>query len=182
MEDAQTPGNDAVEENFPADADGWLYKMQPWFEFAPELSGTTLNFANQAWVTLNNYTTTGGAKKKRRAIVTIIWFAIRRVRPAITPRFIRWWTRRILMARRITSPTWRTLPTWKIGCACLPPIMRRATGILLARKTARISTVISARKPRNIRCSCSISTSCLGIKTFPGVRVKIYSPRMVPPP
>ena len=66
MEDAQTPGSDVVKENFPSDTDGWLYKMQPWFEFAPALNGTSLDFGNQSWVTLNNYTTTGGAKKTAR--------------------------------------------------------------------------------------------------------------------
>ncbi|MEJ0090950.1 MAG: lamin tail domain-containing protein [Limisphaerales bacterium] len=66
MEDAQTPGSDVVKENFPSDTDGWLYKMQPWFEFAPALAGTTIDFANQSWCTLNNFTTTGGVKKTAR--------------------------------------------------------------------------------------------------------------------
>ena len=35
MEDAQTPDSDVVKEHFPNDTGGWLYKMQPWFEFAP---------------------------------------------------------------------------------------------------------------------------------------------------
>ena len=35
MEDAQTPDGDVVKEHFPNDTDGWLYKMQPWFEFGP---------------------------------------------------------------------------------------------------------------------------------------------------
>jgi regulation of enolase protein 1 (concanavalin A-like superfamily) len=63
MEDAQTPDGDVVKEHYPNDSDGYLYKMQPWFEFAPALSGASMNFDNQSWVTLNNYTTTGGAKK-----------------------------------------------------------------------------------------------------------------------
>ena len=33
MEDAQCPDGDMVKEHFPNDADGFLYKMQPWFEF-----------------------------------------------------------------------------------------------------------------------------------------------------
>ncbi len=66
MEDAQTPGSDLVKEYFPNDDNGWLYKMQPWFEFAPALSGETLSFGNQSWCTLNNYTTTGGVKKTAR--------------------------------------------------------------------------------------------------------------------
>jgi hypothetical protein len=66
MEDAQTPDGDLVKEHFPNDTDGFLYKMQPWFEFAPQLSGEDLNFDNQSWITLNNYTTTGGTKKLAR--------------------------------------------------------------------------------------------------------------------
>ena len=64
MEDAQTPDSDLVKEHFPNDDDGFLYKMQPWFEFAPQLSGEDLDFDNWNWCTLNNYTTTGGVKKK----------------------------------------------------------------------------------------------------------------------
>jgi regulation of enolase protein 1 (concanavalin A-like superfamily) len=66
MEDAQTPDSDVVKEHYPNDPDGYLYKMQPWFEFAPTLSGASMNFDNQSWITLNNYTTIGGAKKTAR--------------------------------------------------------------------------------------------------------------------
>jgi hypothetical protein len=66
MEDAQTPDSDVVKEHYPNDDDGYLYKMQPWFEFAPQLSGEDMNFTNQSWCTLNNYTTTGGIKKMAR--------------------------------------------------------------------------------------------------------------------
>jgi hypothetical protein len=66
MEDAQCPDSDMVKEYFPNDTGGFLYKMQPWFEFAPQLSGENMNFDNQAWCTLNNYTTTGGAEKLAR--------------------------------------------------------------------------------------------------------------------
>jgi regulation of enolase protein 1 (concanavalin A-like superfamily) len=66
MEDAQTPDKDMIDEYFSSDTGGYLFKVQPWFEFAPQLSGATLNFANQSWATLNNYTTTGGAKKTAR--------------------------------------------------------------------------------------------------------------------
>jgi hypothetical protein len=66
MEDAQTPDSDLVKEHFPNDSDGFLYKMQPWFEFAPALSGGTMSFANNSWCTLNSYTTTGGAEKTAR--------------------------------------------------------------------------------------------------------------------
>ncbi|HVU28690.1 MAG TPA: lamin tail domain-containing protein [Verrucomicrobiae bacterium] len=66
MEDTQCPDADMVKEHFPSDSDGFLYKMQPWFEFAPFLNGESMDFDNQSWCTLNNYTTTGGAKKVAR--------------------------------------------------------------------------------------------------------------------
>jgi hypothetical protein len=66
MEDTQVPGSDYVKECFPNDTTGYMYKMQPWFEFAPLPSGSTIAFDENEWVTLNNYTTTGGAKKTAR--------------------------------------------------------------------------------------------------------------------
>jgi len=66
MEDTQVPAGDMVKEYFPNDPDGYMYKMQPWFEFAPFPTGSTIAFNENEWVTLNNYTTTGGAKKAAR--------------------------------------------------------------------------------------------------------------------
>jgi len=66
MEDAQVPDSDLVKEHFPNDSGGYLYKMQPWFELAPFLSGYTMGADNLSWCTLNNYTTTGGVKKPAR--------------------------------------------------------------------------------------------------------------------
>ncbi|MGA2684643.1 MAG: lamin tail domain-containing protein, partial [Verrucomicrobiota bacterium] len=66
MEDAQVPGSDIVKEHWPNDDGGYLYKMQPWFEFEPLPSGATVNFNNNAWCNLVPYTTTGGAKKVAR--------------------------------------------------------------------------------------------------------------------
>jgi hypothetical protein len=66
MEDAQVPDGDLVKEHYPNDSDGFLFKMQPWFEFAPKLSGEEMKFANENWCTLNKYTTTGGVKKMAR--------------------------------------------------------------------------------------------------------------------
>ena len=63
MEDTQVPDGDMVKEYFPNDTGGYMYKMQPWFEFAPFPSGSTISFIEEQWCTLNNYTTTGGAKK-----------------------------------------------------------------------------------------------------------------------
>ena len=66
MEDAQVPNGELVKEHFPNDSDGYLYKMQPWFEMAPSLSGYTIGADLQSWCYLNDYTTTGGAKKVPR--------------------------------------------------------------------------------------------------------------------
>jgi hypothetical protein len=66
MEDTQTPDNDVVKEHFPNDENGWLYKMQPWFEFAPDPTGIYIPFNNCSWCTIMPYTTTGGAKKVAR--------------------------------------------------------------------------------------------------------------------
>jgi hypothetical protein len=66
MEDAQCPDSDMVKEDFPNDDDGFLFKMQPWFEFAPSLSGEDMSFDNESWCTLNDYTTTGNVKKTAR--------------------------------------------------------------------------------------------------------------------
>ncbi len=66
MEDTQTPGTDVIKENFPNDPDGFVYKMQPWFEMAPTASGPTIGFNNESWCNLMPYTTTGGVKKVPR--------------------------------------------------------------------------------------------------------------------
>jgi hypothetical protein len=66
MEDTQVPNGDIVKEHFPNDSDGYLFKMQPWFEMAPFLSGYVANFDNQSWCNLMPYTTTGGVKKSAR--------------------------------------------------------------------------------------------------------------------
>jgi regulation of enolase protein 1 (concanavalin A-like superfamily) len=65
MEDAQTPDGDLVKEYFPNDTDGYLYKMQPWFEFAPSSSSTYLDFVNCAWCNLMPYPATGLKKVPR---------------------------------------------------------------------------------------------------------------------
>lgn len=72
MEDTQVPNNDFVEEYFPDDSNGYLYKMQPWYEFAPFPAGTfiqqscPLSPCHSSWCNLMPYTTTGGAKKTAR--------------------------------------------------------------------------------------------------------------------
>ncbi len=62
MEDAQVPGADVLKEHWPADNNGWLYKLQPWFEF--DVNGR--QFSNNSWCYLNNYLTTGSRKKLAR--------------------------------------------------------------------------------------------------------------------
>jgi hypothetical protein len=66
MEDAQCPGGDVVKEHYPNDSDGFLFKMQPWFEMAPTPSGSGIGDDNDSWCNLMPYTTTGGALKKAR--------------------------------------------------------------------------------------------------------------------
>ncbi len=68
MEDAQCPGSDIIDEHYPNDSDGFLYKMQPWFEMAsgPGTSGGSVGFDNQSWCNLMPYTTTGGELKLAR--------------------------------------------------------------------------------------------------------------------
>ncbi|MBU6401031.1 MAG: lamin tail domain-containing protein, partial [Verrucomicrobia bacterium] len=68
MEDTQVPDGDGIKENFPDDPDGDLHKLYGWFEFPdlPNSQGQLQPFANNAWATLQNFTTTGGAKKLAR--------------------------------------------------------------------------------------------------------------------
>jgi hypothetical protein len=66
MEDTQCPGGDIVKEHWPNDDGGFLYKMQPWFEFGPFPSGDSIPFNNNSWCSLMPYTTTGGLKKAAR--------------------------------------------------------------------------------------------------------------------
>ncbi len=66
MEDAQTPSADIVKEHYPNDSGGFLFKMQPWFEFAPFPSGNSIGFNNNSWCVLQPFTTTGGFLKTAR--------------------------------------------------------------------------------------------------------------------
>jgi len=66
MEDAQTPDGDVVKEYWPNDSGGFLYKMQPWFEFNEPATGPNIGNNNQSWCNVMPYTTTGGAKKLAR--------------------------------------------------------------------------------------------------------------------
>lgn len=66
MEDAQVPDSDMVKQYFPNDTGGYLYKMQPWFEFAPFPSGYSIGATAEAYCYLQPYTTTGGVMKPAR--------------------------------------------------------------------------------------------------------------------
>ena len=57
MEDMQTPDPDLLDEHFPNDNQGNLYKLQPWFEMDDVAAGS-MNFVNESWCTLNKFTTT----------------------------------------------------------------------------------------------------------------------------
>ncbi len=66
MEDVQVPGSDMVKELFPNDSGGNLYKMQPWFEFAPFPSGYTIGTSAKSYCYFLSYPTTGSVKKAAR--------------------------------------------------------------------------------------------------------------------
>ena len=66
MEDAQTPDNDMVKEYFPNDSNGYLHKVNRWYEFAPFLSGEALPVSLASEAMIMPYATTGGAKKPAR--------------------------------------------------------------------------------------------------------------------
>jgi len=65
MEDTQTPGSDVINAIFPNDANGNLYKLQPWFEMDDATTGQ-MGFSNNGWCTFNKYTTTNGLHKLAR--------------------------------------------------------------------------------------------------------------------
>ena len=74
MEDAQTPDGDVVKQYWPNDSDGFLFKMQPWFEFNEPATGANIGNNNESWCNVMStsaggvpgYTTTGGVKKLAR--------------------------------------------------------------------------------------------------------------------
>jgi len=64
-EDTQCPDADMIDEYFPDDTVGFLYKMAPWYEFPPLPTGpyNSIEFDLCAWCELMPFTTTGGVKK-----------------------------------------------------------------------------------------------------------------------
>jgi hypothetical protein len=65
MEDTQTPGSDMIDEYFANDNNGFLYKLQPWFEFANS-NARSMGFSNNSWCTLNDFLDFTGNKKLAR--------------------------------------------------------------------------------------------------------------------
>ncbi len=61
MEDMQTPGADQLRQWYPGDADGDLFKVSVWAEYADDAAGFGAYGAS-----LGNFTTSGGAKKLGR--------------------------------------------------------------------------------------------------------------------
>jgi hypothetical protein len=59
MEDSQVPDGGMLDEYFPSDNNGFLYKNNAWFEFQPMPPlGQSLGFDNDGWCTLDKFTTT----------------------------------------------------------------------------------------------------------------------------
>src|SRR6185295_4386514 len=60
MEDTETPGADVLDSRFPDDADGDLYKLQPWFEQDVPADPATRSVGgagNESWCLMNKFTT-----------------------------------------------------------------------------------------------------------------------------
>ncbi|MCX6902284.1 MAG: lamin tail domain-containing protein, partial [Verrucomicrobia bacterium] len=69
MEDTQVPGGDVISEHWPNDNNGFLYKNNGWFEF--DYNGSP--FVNNAWCTLNRYTTTINGVPNQHKLARYRW-------------------------------------------------------------------------------------------------------------
>lgn len=65
LEDTQVPSRQVLNEWFPTEADGPLFKLQPWYEFDNTTSGR-MDFTNVSGCTLNCFARTGGLKDQAR--------------------------------------------------------------------------------------------------------------------
>ncbi len=65
MEDTQVGSDDFVEQFWPDDTEGDLFKMHPWFEFA-DATTQSLQRQNSTFVFIDRFTTTGGELKLAR--------------------------------------------------------------------------------------------------------------------
>ncbi len=62
MEDSQVGNADFVKEYWPEDAEGNLFKLNPWFEFDAS-NGVSIGFDNNTWATLLEYRRSDGTPK-----------------------------------------------------------------------------------------------------------------------
>jgi hypothetical protein len=67
QEDTQRPGGDLIDEFFPDETEGRLYKLQPWFEFddVTVTGGGSAGFDNEMWCTLTRNLSTNAHKIAR---------------------------------------------------------------------------------------------------------------------
>ncbi|MGA2656956.1 MAG: lamin tail domain-containing protein, partial [Verrucomicrobiota bacterium] len=82
MEDAQAPNGDVVNEYFPADNNGFLYKNHAWFEGDVEPQGTYMNFDNMSWCVLGRFTTTNNGVADQYKLARYRWMYLARQYPA----------------------------------------------------------------------------------------------------
>jgi hypothetical protein len=82
MEDAQTPDGDVINEYFPTDNDGYLYKNHAWFEGSVEPSGSSMGFDNESWCVLGRFTTTINGVPNQYKLARYRWMYWARQYPA----------------------------------------------------------------------------------------------------
>ncbi|MGO8675444.1 MAG: lamin tail domain-containing protein, partial [Limisphaerales bacterium] len=81
MEDAQTPDGDVINEYFPTDNDGYLYKNHAWFEGDVEPQSTYMNFNNMSWCVLGRFTTTNVGATNQYKLARYRWMYLARQYP-----------------------------------------------------------------------------------------------------
>jgi len=67
QEDTQRPGGELIDEFFPDETEGRLFKLQPWFEFddVNVTGGNVAGFDNESWCTFNRNLSTNAHKLTR---------------------------------------------------------------------------------------------------------------------
>jgi hypothetical protein len=73
MEDAQAPDGDFINEYFPTDNGGYLYKNHAWFEGDVEPQDTYMNFNNMSWCVLGRFTTTNPGATNQYKLARYRW-------------------------------------------------------------------------------------------------------------
>jgi hypothetical protein len=76
MEDAQAPNGDVIDEYFPDDNNGWLYKQHAWFEGNIDQNANgIMNFDMESFCLLKNFTTPiNGTAQKKLARYRWMWW------------------------------------------------------------------------------------------------------------